>query len=213
MLETRFHCTSSECEDFDLCASCYTKEGHPHKMEKVGDLFGAGGADASASVAGSGEMLPDGSRSAVMSAAEARKLSIQRCIQSLVHACQCRDANCQNHSCKKMKGVVEHAKKCKRKQGSQNPSANCPICKQFIVICCYHARICNEAKCVVPYCPNIKNKLKQQQQMHKFQQQQILRRRIANMNSMTAAINASSNSTNSSSQDFQTPPAVSIEHS
>jgi len=41
---------------------------------------------------------------------EARKLSIQRCIQSLVHACQCRDANCRLPSCHKMKRVVAHAK-------------------------------------------------------------------------------------------------------
>lgn len=41
---------------------------------------------------------------------EARKLSIQRCIQSLVHACQCRDANCRLPSCQKMKRVVSHAK-------------------------------------------------------------------------------------------------------
>lgn len=182
-------------------------------MDKVGDLFASGGADSSAVPCPVGEILPDGSRNPVLSAVEARKISIQRCIQSLVHACQCRDANCQMQTCKKMKGVVEHAKKCKRKpQGTQNPAANCPICKQFIVLCCYHARNCNEAKCTVPYCLNIKNKMKQQQQMHRLQQQQILRRRIANMNmnSMTAAINASSNSSNSSSQDFPTPPAITV---
>lgn len=217
VLDTRYHCT--ECDDFDLCAACYQKEGHPHRMDKVGDLFGTGGADPSAVANTSGEIVPGGNN-AVLSATEARKLNIQRCIQSLVHACQCRDANCQMQACKKMKGVVEHAKKCKRKQGPQNPNANCPICKQFIVLCCYHARGCNEAKCTVPYCLNIKNKLKQQQQLHRYQQQQILRRRIANMNSMQAAINASSSSNPSgnsntasqssqSSQEFQTPPAVS----
>jgi hypothetical protein len=36
---------------------------------------------------------------------EARKQSIQRCIQSLVHACQCRDANCRLPSCHK---VLKH---------------------------------------------------------------------------------------------------------
>lgn len=68
---------------------------------------------------------------------EARKLSIQRCIQSLVHACQCRDANCRLPSCQKMKRVVQHTKICKRKA-----NGDCPICKQLIALCCYHAKYC-----------------------------------------------------------------------
>ena len=66
-----------------------------------------------------------------------RKLSIQRCIQSLVHACQCRGANCNLPSCNKMKRVVAHTKQCKRKA-----EGNCPCCKQLIALCCYHAKIC-----------------------------------------------------------------------
>lgn len=89
---------------------------------------------------------------------EARKQSIQRCIQSLVHACQCRDANCRLPSCQKMKRVVAHTKNCKRKT-----NGGCPVCKQLIALCCYHAKHCQEAKCPVPFCPNIKHKLKQQQ--------------------------------------------------
>lgn len=33
-VETRYHCTF--CEDFDLCTHCYEKNGHQHKMEKLG---------------------------------------------------------------------------------------------------------------------------------------------------------------------------------
>uniref|UniRef100_A0A6P4FM40 histone acetyltransferase n=1 Tax=Drosophila rhopaloa TaxID=1041015 RepID=A0A6P4FM40_DRORH len=66
---------------------------------------------------------------------EARKQSIQRCIQSLVHACQCRDANCRRPSCHKMKRVVQHTKNCRRKT-----DGGCPICKQLIALCCYHAK-------------------------------------------------------------------------
>lgn len=146
-VETRYHCTF--CEDFDLCIQCYEKEGHPHKMEKLGlDLDD--GSSPSESKANPGE---------------ARKLSIQvrlflyiifsifikivflfyifvffsfqRCIQSLVHACQCRDANCRLPSCQKMKRVVQHTKVCKRKT-----NGGCPICKQLIALCCYHAKVC-----------------------------------------------------------------------
>jgi hypothetical protein len=88
---------------------------------------------------------------------EARKQSIQRCIQSLVHACQCRDANCRLPTCQKMKRVVTHTKNCKTKT-----QGGCPVCKQLIAICCYHAKHCKENKCLVPFCPNIKQKLRQQ---------------------------------------------------
>lgn len=58
-VETRYHCTS--CEDFDLCIQCFKKDGHPHKMEKLGlDLDD--GSSPSESKANPGE---------------ARKLSIQ----------------------------------------------------------------------------------------------------------------------------------------
>ncbi|KAK6630216.1 hypothetical protein RUM43_015009 [Polyplax serrata] len=158
-VETRYHCT--QCEDFDLCVQCYDKEGHPHKMEKLGfDL------DDGSPVEGQ-KANPQ----------EARKLSIQRCIHSLVHACQCRDANCRLPSCQKMKRVTQHTKVCKRKT-----NGGCPICKQLIALCCYHAKHCPEQKCPVPFCLNIKHKLKQQQLQHRLQQAQLLRRRMAVMN-------------------------------
>ncbi|XP_060531445.1 CREB-binding protein isoform X3 [Cylas formicarius] len=166
-VETRYHCT--QCEDFDLCVPCYEKEGHPHRMEKLG----LGLDDASS---------PSDNKA---NPNEIRKLSIQRCIQSLVHACQCRDANCRLPSCQKMKRVVQHTKVCKRKT-----NGGCPICKQLIALCCYHAKNCQETKCPVPFCPNIKYKLKQQQLQQRLQQAQLLRRRMAVMSRTTPTTSA-----------------------
>lgn len=125
---------------------------------------------------------------------EARKMSIQRCITSLLHACQCRDANCRLPSCQKMKRIVNHTKSCKRKT-----NGGCPICKQLIALCCYHAKYCQEAKCPVPFCLSIKTRLKQQQLQQRLQQAQLLRRRMALMQGNRAMPSSSSHASESQS--------------
>ncbi|XP_077308681.1 histone acetyltransferase p300 [Lithobates pipiens] len=159
-VETRWHCTV--CEDYDLCITCYTTKTHEHRMEKLG--------------LGLDDESSNQQAAATQSPGDSRRLSIQRCIQSLVHACQCRNANCSLPSCQKMKRVVQHTKGCKRKT-----NGGCPICKQLIALCCYHAKHCQENKCPVPFCLNIKHKLRQQQLQHRLQQAQMLRRRMASM--------------------------------
>ncbi|KAK7096829.1 CREB-binding protein-like isoform X2 [Littorina saxatilis] len=177
-VETRYHC--SVCDDFDLCVNCYKRESHPHRMDKLG--LG----------------LDDNYSSEKQeNPSESRRKSIQRCIQSLVHACQCRDANCRLHSCQKMKRVVAHTKSCRRKT-----NGGCPICKQLIALCCYHAKHCNENKCLVPFCQQLKQKLRQQQLQQRLHQAQMLRRRMAlmagnqNVSSTTSATTSSAPTTN-----------------
>lgn len=153
---------SSPPQDYDLCINCYNSKSHEHKMVKWGLGLDDDGS-------GQGEQPS-------RSPQESRRLSIQRCIQSLVHACQCRNANCSLPSCQKMKRVVQHTKGCKRKT-----NGGCPVCKQLIALCCYHAKHCQENKCPVPFCLNIKNKLRQQQIQHRLQQAQLIRRRMATM--------------------------------
>nr|KAF6360201.1 hypothetical protein mMyoMyo1_011153 [Myotis myotis] len=92
---------------------------------------------------------------------EWQRQAIQRCIQSLRHACQCRHANCLQPSCQKMRWVVQHTKGCQRKTNE-----GCGVCKQFIALCCYHAKHCQENTCPIPYCLNIKQKLCQQEIQH-----------------------------------------------
>ena len=91
-----------------------------------------------------------------MENSDRRGAAVQRCIQTLVHTCQCRDANCQSQSCHKMKRVVAHVRKCKKKS-----TGGCTICKQFIALCCHHAKVCQEANCQVHWCKDIKRKLKE----------------------------------------------------
>ena len=110
------------------------------------------------------------------SAQDARRRSIQTCLQSLVHACHCRDANCRLITCQKMKRLIQHSNACRRKN-----AGGCPVCKQLIALCCYHAKTCDMPKCPVPYCCAIKEKLERQRAEQRLKQTQLMRRRMAAM--------------------------------
>ena len=96
---------------------------------------------------------------------EQRKASIQRCIQFLVHASQCRDPMCKQPSCIKMKRVLRHTRDCKVRM-----SGNCTICKQFLLLCYSHAKRCTDDKCPVPICARIKKNLREQRAQSNMRQ-------------------------------------------
>ena len=131
----RYHC--NQCDDFDLCYTCYSREGHPHSLEKLGFDLGS-----------TAEADPD------------RVTAIQRCINSLVHASQCHmpSVSCHMPSCYKIKVVFSHTRLCKPKSDGE-----CLICRQLLSLCCYHAKQCEDSKCSVSFCQNIKQKLQEQQ--------------------------------------------------
>ncbi|KAI1729114.1 histone acetylation protein domain-containing protein [Ditylenchus destructor] len=145
-----YHCPT--CDDFDLCEACHKKVQHEHKMEKL--------------------LIVDQSQTAD-SSANARIESVKRCINSLVHSCKCKDANCKKVTCHKMKKVVQHTKICKKRQ-----QANCPVCKQLIALCCYHAKHCNLEMCPVPFCSNIRQKLQEQKRSQNRRADMMMRRRM-----------------------------------
>ena len=132
---------------------------------------------------------------------EARKQSIQKCIQSLVHACQCRDMTCKLQSCIKMKRVIRHTRDCRLRN-----NGNCSICKQFVALCLFHARNCNENQCSVPLCSNIKQKLKKQRIEHQIHQDRLIMQRIVEMRAHVGA-------STSSAHVAPSAPSISDEHS
>ncbi|TPP62652.1 CREB-binding protein 1 (SmCBP1), partial [Fasciola gigantica] len=163
-IETRWHC--NECEEYDLCSRCYKTENHPHPMVK----YGLGIDEDSSSSEGAND------RGAGASSTADRRSSIERCIKSLLHACQCRDANCRMQTCTQMKRVLCHARNCVKKATN-----SCVLCRQLLSLLWHHARGCEESKCSVPFCANIKYRVKQKQLQQRLQQNKLLRRRISTM--------------------------------
>ena len=114
---------------------------------------------------------------------ELRKLSIQFCNKSLVHASQCRDMTCKLQSCIKMKRVIRHTRDCRLRN-----YGNCSICKQFVALLLFHARNCNENQCSVLLCSNIKLKLKRQRIEHQIHENCLTMRRMIEIRAHSAAL-------------------------
>ncbi|CAF3311699.1 unnamed protein product [Rotaria socialis] len=146
--EIRYHCTV--CDDFDLCEKCYhTEPKHEHRMER--------------SVPSIVDVSQDGEQNSLNSNDKSiaspqlqRQQSMQRCIEALLHAVNCRNANCVNRSCFRYKRVIQHTKECKGK------NSQCNVCKQVIFLCWYHAKSCMDLNCQVPFCTNLKTKIQKQ---------------------------------------------------
>jgi len=79
--------------------------------------------------------------------------SIERCIKALEHAAYCDDKQCNTIGCVKIKRVLSHKLNCIRKVDG------CCICRQFIALCCYHAKRCSNSQCIVSYCSDIKTRI------------------------------------------------------
>lgn len=87
--------------------------------------------------------------------------TVQRCVESLVHADKCHDTDCLVGvpSCQKSKRLIQHYTNCKMRTTNR-----CSVCKQFVDLCCYHSRYCKEVACPAVFCENFKKKLKIQLQ-------------------------------------------------
>lgn len=173
-IETRWHC--NECDEYDLCNRCYKTENHPHPMEQYGLGIEEEGSNNNGE---SGSDRPAG-------AAE-RKPNILACITALIHANMCRDANCRNPSCIQMKKVLAHLRNCPKRS-----SGTCPLCRQLISMCCMHAKSCTKEQCQVPLCPQLKDRLRQQQLQKRRQQNKSLQRRTNLTRGATNSTDASS---------------------
>lgn len=76
-----------------------------------------------------------------------------RLVKALVHASKCLDEDCEFESCAKMKRAIEHPNGCSRR-----PMEGCPLCKQLIGLCLFHAKHCKEVNCEATFCSVVKRR-------------------------------------------------------
>ncbi|XP_021819938.1 histone acetyltransferase HAC1-like isoform X2 [Prunus avium] len=144
------------CPEYDVCNNCYQKEGgvdHHHKLTNHPSI-----ADRDAQN---------------KEARQIRVLQLRKMLDLLVHASQCRSAQCQYPNCRKVKGLFRHGIQCKVRA-----SGGCVLCKKMWYLLQLHARACKESECHVPRCRDLKEHLR------RLQQQSDSRRRAAVMEMM-----------------------------
>ncbi|XP_024973121.1 histone acetyltransferase HAC1-like isoform X2 [Cynara cardunculus var. scolymus] len=144
------------CPDYDVCNSCYYKDGgidHPHKLTNHPSIAERDAQN--------------------KEARQLRVLQLRKMLDLLVHASQCRSPLCQYPNCRKVKGLFRHGINCKVRA-----SGGCVLCKKMWYLLQLHARACKESKCHVPRCRDLNEHLR------RLQQQSDSRRRAAVMEMM-----------------------------
>ncbi|KAG6577832.1 Histone acetyltransferase HAC1, partial [Cucurbita argyrosperma subsp. sororia] len=144
------------CPDYDVCNSCYQKDGgidHPHKLTNHPSMVDRDAQN--------------------KEARQLRVMQLRKMLDLLVHASQCRSAHCQYPNCRKVKGLFRHGIQCKTRA-----SGGCVLCKKMWYLLQLHARACKESQCHVPRCRDLKEHLR------RLQQQSDSRRRAAVMEMM-----------------------------
>ncbi|KAF9614106.1 hypothetical protein IFM89_015368 [Coptis chinensis] len=96
------------CPDYDVCNACIQKGGvdHPHKLTHQTSL---------------------GDRDAQnKEGRQKRVLQLRKMLDLVVHASQCRSANCPYLNCRKVKGLFKHGQICRTRA-----SGGCSLCKKM----------------------------------------------------------------------------------
>ncbi|KAK6015661.1 TAZ zinc finger [Ostertagia ostertagi] len=173
----KWHCTTCDVSSSSrglsiLCETCRESVSHEHPMEQIKPLIGAESGDSSGNN---------------------RFESIQRCILSLVHACQCRDANCRRVSCHKMKRAVTNTRRCARRGVQTVDRLVLLPCKAL-----FSGFVFGKGSSPHPtrylFCMNIRQKLAEQKRSIARRADMMMRRRIDGLQAVAGGPTSSSSS-------------------
>jgi E1A/CREB-binding protein len=73
-----------------------------------------------------------------------RQFTMQRMIEAILHAVQCRNANCIFKNCSPCKRLIQHAKECTKTSRNQ-----CALCSKILSPIWIHSKTCTDQNCPV----------------------------------------------------------------
>ena len=123
--DTRYHCTV--CDDYDLCSKCYTTVKHEHRMERTDETSGT-----------------TTNSDTTLNIQQQRQMAMQRMLDAVRHAVQCRNANCIFKDCAPCQRLLQHARDCPK-----GPKNQCTLCNKLITPIWAHAKTCTDPNCPV----------------------------------------------------------------
>lgn len=123
--DVRYHCTV--CEDYDLCSKCHSTIKHEHRMERTDDNNDT-----------------SNNNDTPVNIQQQRLLTMQRTLELIRHAIQCRNANCLNKNCAQCKILLKHSEECNKALRNQ-----CSLCSRLLPTIWLHAKSCTDQTCLV----------------------------------------------------------------
>ncbi|CAF1393107.1 unnamed protein product [Rotaria sp. Silwood1] len=136
--DIRYHCTV--CEDYDLCSKCYITIKHEHRKERSDDT---------------NEMKTNSDTT--INIQQQRQLTMQRMLDAIRYAIQCRNANCIFKNCSLCKRLLQCTKKWTKASRSQRQS-----CNKFLSPIWLHAKTCTDQNCLLHFCASFQHKIQRQ---------------------------------------------------
>ncbi|XP_042500895.1 histone acetyltransferase HAC1-like [Macadamia integrifolia] len=127
-----WHC--KVCPEFEVCAVCYQREVHAHKLTRHSSMVNH--------------------KSHTKEARKRKALWIKRVLEVLDHASRCllgRSNPCSYQHCMKIKKLFWHARDCKIRV-----TGGCKPCRKIWLILKFHVRNCKQSECPVPRCMDLK---------------------------------------------------------
>jgi E1A/CREB-binding protein len=123
--DVRYHCTV--CEDYDLCTKCYTTIKHEHRMERSDE---------------SNETTTNSDTQ--INIQQQRQLTMQPILDTMLHAVQCHNVNCEFQNCAQCKRFIQHIKEC-----TEASKFQCSFCNKLLSPIWFHAKTCSDQNCPV----------------------------------------------------------------